>query len=107
MTIRTSRLGDPAVRAFVTPVDDHDQEGSTALLAPGATMADDGSDRDPADWVDREVFSSHGPMDVDDGSDGGRSLLVRYRNDTRGETRTRWSLTADDDGISRSATGRA
>ncbi|PWI05537.1 hypothetical protein DIZ27_38690 [Streptomyces sp. NWU339] len=108
MTIRTSPLGDPAVRAFVTAVDNHDQGGFTALLAPGATMADDGSDRGLTDWIDREIFSSHGHMDVDDESDGGRSLLVRYRNGTRGEMRAHWSLTVDDDGrISRFETGRA
>ncbi|MBL3670913.1 nuclear transport factor 2 family protein [Streptomyces sp. M2CJ-2] len=108
MTIQPSRLSDPAVRAFVTTVNNHDQEGFMALLAPGATMADDGSDRDLTDWIDREIFSSHGHMDVDNESDGGRSLLVRYSNDTWGEMRTRWSFTVDDDGrISRFETGQA
>ncbi|MGY3201355.1 nuclear transport factor 2 family protein [Streptomyces sp. TE5632] len=108
MTIQTSRLSDPAVRAFVTTVNNHDREGFMALLAPGATMADDGDDRDLTDWIDREVFSSHGHMDVDNESDDGRSLLVRYRNDTWGEMRTRWSFTVDDDGrISRFETGQA
>ncbi|WP_406727796.1 nuclear transport factor 2 family protein [Streptomyces sp. GD-15H] len=108
MTMQTSRLSVPAVRAFVTTVDNHDREGFMVLLAPGATMADDGSDRDLADWIDREIFSSRGHMDVDSESDGGRSLLVRYRNNTWGEMRTRWSFTVDDDGrISRFETGQA
>ncbi|WP_171133949.1 nuclear transport factor 2 family protein [Streptomyces sp. Z423-1] len=107
MTIQTAKLSDPAVRAFVTAVNSHDREGMT-LLAPGATMADDGTDRDLADWIDREIFSSNGHMEVDNESNGGRSLIARYRNDTWGEMRTRWTFTVDDDGrITRFETGQA
>ena len=108
MSIQVTRLSDPAVRAFVAAVNTHDRSAFDALLAPGATMADDGSDRDLADWTDREIFSSRGHMDVDSESAGGRSLLVRYRNDTWGEMKTRWSFTVDEDGrISRFETGQA
>ncbi|MFF9766312.1 nuclear transport factor 2 family protein [Streptomyces sp. NPDC053086] len=108
MTIQPTRLSDPAVRAFVHAVNSHDRESLMALLAPDATMADDGSDRDLAEWIDREIFSSRGHMDVDNESDGGRTLLARYRNDTWGEMRTRWSFTVEDDGrISRFETGQA
>lgn len=108
MTIQTAKLSDPAVRAFVHAVNAHDREGFMALLTPGATMADDGSDRDLADWIDREIFSSHGHMEVDNESDGGRTLLARYCNDTWGEMRTRWNFTVEDDGrISRFETGQA
>ncbi|MFI8303124.1 nuclear transport factor 2 family protein [Streptomyces sp. NPDC085927] len=108
MTIQTTRLSDPTVRAFVGAVNNHDREGFMALLAPGATMTDDGSERDLTDWTDREIFSSHGHMDVDRESDGGRALVVRYRNDVWGEMRTRWSFTVDGDGrISHFATGQA
>ncbi len=69
-----------------------------SLLAPGATMADDGSDRDLAEWIDQEIFSSHGHMEVDNESDGRPHLLARYRNDTWGEMRTKWSFTVEDDG---------
>ncbi|GAB3167894.1 hypothetical protein GCM10027162_04580 [Streptomyces incanus] len=106
--MQTTRLGDPAVRAFVTAVNNREREGFMALLAPDATMADDGSERDPVDWTDREIFSSRGHMDVDDESDGGRSLVVRHRNDVWGEMRTRWSFTVDGDGrISHFETGQA
>ncbi|MET8560001.1 nuclear transport factor 2 family protein [Streptomyces flaveolus] len=108
MTIQPAKLSDPAVRAFVHAVNAHDREGFMALLTPGATMADDGSDRDLADWIDREIFSSHGHMEVDNESDSGRTLLARYRDDTRGEMRTRWNFTVEDDGrISRFETGQA
>ncbi|MCT9143145.1 nuclear transport factor 2 family protein [Streptomyces violarus] len=108
MTIQTTRLSDPAVRAFVTAVNNHDRESFMELLAPGATMADDGADRDLADWVDREIFLSHGHMQVDSESNDGRSLVAHYNNDTWGEMRTRWSFTVDDDGrISRFETGQA
>ncbi|MGI5140475.1 MULTISPECIES: nuclear transport factor 2 family protein [unclassified Streptomyces] len=108
MTIQTARLTDPAVRAFVSAVNSHDRDGFMALLSPDATMADDGSERDLADWIDREIFSTHGHMDVDSESNGGRSLLARYSNDTWGEMRTRWTFDVDDDGrISRFETGQA
>ncbi|MFJ4470755.1 nuclear transport factor 2 family protein [Streptomyces sp. NPDC089424] len=108
MTIQTAKLSDPAVRAFVSAVNAHDRQAFLSLLAPGATMADDGTDRDLDDWIDREIFSSHGHMDVDNESNGGRSLIARYRNDTWGEMRTRWSFSVDDDGrITRFETGQA
>lgn len=108
MTIQVAKLSDPAVRAFVTAVNAHDRDAFQAVLAPGATMSDDGSDRDLADWTDREIFSSHGHMDVDNESKGGLALIARYSNDTWGEMKTRWSFTVDDGGrISRFETGQA
>ncbi|MEU1018899.1 MULTISPECIES: nuclear transport factor 2 family protein [unclassified Streptomyces] len=108
MTIQVNRLGDPAVRAFVTAVNAHDKAAFEALLTPDATMSDDGTDRDLAEWADREIFSSNGHMDVESESAGGRTLLVGYRNDTWGEMRTKWYFTVEDDGrISRFETGQA
>jgi hypothetical protein len=108
MTIQVAKLRDPAVRDFVTAVNAHDRDAFQALLAPGATMSDDGSDRDLADWTEREIFSSHGHMDVDNESNGGRSLIARYSNDTWGEMKTKWSFTVDDGGrITRFETGQA
>ncbi|MFI8346220.1 nuclear transport factor 2 family protein [Streptomyces sp. NPDC085596] len=108
MTIQPAKLRDPAVRAFVHAVNSHDREGFMSLLAPGATMADDGADRDLAVWIDQEIFSSHGHLEVDNESRGGRALVARYRNDTWGELRTRWTFTVADDGrISRFETGEA
>ncbi|MFG2885251.1 nuclear transport factor 2 family protein [Streptomyces sp. NPDC048297] len=108
MPIQPAKLSDPAVRAFVTAVNSHDRERFLSLLAPDATMADDGSDRDLADWIDEEIFSSHGHMEVDKESHGGRSLVARYSNDTWGEMRTKWDFTVADDGrISRFETGEA
>ncbi|MFI5676312.1 hypothetical protein [Streptomyces cellulosae] len=108
MTIQTAKLSDPAVRAFVSAVNAHDREAFLALLAPGATMADDGSDRDLDEWTDREIFSSHGHMEVENESRGGRALIARYRNDSWGEMRTRWTFTVDEHGrIARFETGQA
>ncbi|MFF7329029.1 nuclear transport factor 2 family protein [Streptomyces sp. NPDC090306] len=108
MTIQTARLSDPAVRAFVGAVNAHDRDGFLALLAPGATMADDGSDRDLTEWIDREIFSSHGHLEVDKESRDGRSFVARYSNDAWGEMNTRWSFTVGEDGrISRFETGQA
>ncbi|KAB1148644.1 nuclear transport factor 2 family protein [Streptomyces luteolifulvus] len=108
MTIQTARLSDPSVRAFVSAVNAHDRDGFLKLLTDDATMSDDGSERDLADWIDREIFSSHGHMEVDNESQRGRALLARYSNDTWGEMRTKWRFTVEDDGrISRFETGQA
>ncbi|MGW7059147.1 nuclear transport factor 2 family protein [Streptomyces sp. NPDC054904] len=102
------QLTDPTVRAFVAAVNAGDRAAFEAVLAPGATMSDDGSDRDPAQWSDREIFSSGGHMAVTSEADGGRSLVVDYRNDTWGEMRTAWRFDVTADGhVSRFETGQA
>ncbi len=107
MTIQITRLSDPAVRAFVAAVNNHDHEGFMALLAPGATMADDGTERtSPTGPTGRS--SPPGHMEVENESDGGRRLVARYSNDMYGEMRTTWSFTVDDEGrITRFETGQA
>ncbi|MFI2435715.1 nuclear transport factor 2 family protein [Streptomyces sp. NPDC018693] len=108
MTIQPAKLSDPAVRAFVTAVNSHDREAFLACLTPDATMSDDGSERDLAQWIDQEIFSSNGHMEVDNESRGGRDLLAHYRNDAWGEMRTRWHFEVDGDGkITHFATGHA
>ncbi|MEU1042900.1 nuclear transport factor 2 family protein [Streptomyces sp. NPDC005551] len=107
MTIQVTKLSDPAVRAFVSAVNAHDHAAFLAVLTPDATMSDDGSDRDLADWTDREIFSSHGHLEVDNESNGGRSLLARYSNDTWGEMKTRWTFVVEDGRVSRFETGQA
>ncbi|MFK8912602.1 nuclear transport factor 2 family protein [Streptomyces sp. YS-3] len=107
MPIPADQLSDPAVRAFVTALNAGDRAAFQAALAPGATMSDDGSDRDVADWTEREVFSSNGQMDVEAESDGGRSLVASYRNDTWGEMRTAWRFDVQDGKVGRFETGQA
>jgi hypothetical protein len=107
MTIQTAKLSDPTVRAFVSAVNAHDREAFMELLAPGATMSDDGADRDLDEWIDSEIFSSNGHLDVDRESNNGRDLVAGYRNDTWGEMRTRWHFEVEDGKISRFETGQA
>ncbi|MEU1629776.1 nuclear transport factor 2 family protein [Streptomyces sp. NPDC020096] len=107
MTIALAKLTDPAVRAFVGALNAGDREAFAASLTPGATMSDDGSDRDVADWTEREIFSSGGHMDVESQSHDGLGLVANYRNDTWGEMRTAWRFTVDGGKISRFETGQA
>ncbi|MFF6999778.1 nuclear transport factor 2 family protein [Streptomyces sp. NPDC008313] len=107
MTIQVARLSDPAVRAFVTALNAHDRDAFLAVLAPDATMSDDGLDRDLDEWTEREIFSSNGHIDVDNQSRGGLALVARYRNDAWGEMRTRWHFTVDGSRITRFETGQA
>ncbi|MFB7450788.1 nuclear transport factor 2 family protein [Streptomyces sp. NPDC056194] len=107
MTIPVNQLSDPTVRAFVTALNANDQAALFDVLAPGATMSDDGSDRDVRDWLDREVFSSNGHMDVESEADDGRALVADYRNDTWGAMRTAWRFAVDGGKVSRFETGQA
>jgi hypothetical protein len=70
-------------------------------------MSDDGSERNLEEWVDREIFSSAGRMEVESQSDDGRSLIVNYTNSTWGAMRTAWKFEVKDDRVSRFETGQA
>ncbi|MEU9999853.1 nuclear transport factor 2 family protein [Streptomyces sp. NPDC048370] len=107
MTIPVDRLSDPAVRDFVTALNANDQQAFLAALTPDATMSDDGSDRDIAEWTEKEIFSSRGHMEIESEKDGGRALVARYRNDTWGEMRTGWRFEVKDGKIARFETGQA
>ncbi|MFJ2745971.1 nuclear transport factor 2 family protein [Streptomyces sp. NPDC087440] len=107
MAVSVDQLSEPTVRAFVTAVNAGDRSAFDALLAPGVTMSDDGSDRDVADWVEREIFSSGGHMDVASEADGGLALVVDYRNNTWGTMRTAWRFVVDGGKVSRFETGQA
>jgi hypothetical protein len=95
------------VRAFVTTVNAGDRDAFFALLTADASMSDDGSDRDLEEWVDREIFSSSGRMQVDAQSQDGRSLEVTYTNSTWGAMRTTWHFVVEGEKVSRFETGQA
>lgn len=98
-------VSDPAVRALVSAINAGDRDAFFAALTPDATMSDDGTERDLSAWVDKEIFSANGRMEVE--SDDGRALVANYSNDTWGAMRTRWSFTVSDGKISRFETGQA
>jgi len=98
---------DPAVQALITAINAGDRQAFFAALTPDATMSDDGTDRDLAEWADHEIFSGHGHLSVVSARDGGRVLIAAYRNDTWGEMRTRWAFTVTGAKVSRFETGQA
>lgn len=100
-------MPDPAVQALIDAINANDSGAFFAALAPAATMSDDGTDRDLTEWVDREIFSANGHLDIESEAADGRSLIARYRNDTWGEMRTKWVFTIADGKVSRFDTGQA
>ena len=98
---------DPVVSKLVAAINAGDREGFFAVLAAGATMSDDGSERKLEEWVDREIFSSDGRMEIESESEDGRALVARFTNSTWGEMRTRWRFEVDGDRITRFETGQA
>jgi hypothetical protein len=105
--IPTDELLDPAVRELVAAINAGDRERFFAVLAPDATMSDDGTERDLDEWVDREIFSADGRMEIESEAAGGRELMARYTNSTYGEMRTRWRFTIENEKITRFETGQA
>jgi hypothetical protein len=100
-------LSDPTVRELVAAINAGDRERFFALLAPDATMSDDGTERDLDQWVDREIFSADGQMGVESEGASGRELIARFTNSTYGEMRTRWRFTIENGKITRFETGQA
>ncbi|MFJ4839401.1 nuclear transport factor 2 family protein [Streptomyces sp. NPDC088746] len=98
---------DPAVAKFIDAVNAGDREALFAVLTDDATMSDDGSERDIADWTDKEMFSSNGRMKVESVKDNGRTLVADFTNDTWGTMRTAWRFTLAGGRISHFDTGQA
>jgi len=107
MPITADKLVNPVVSALVSAINAGDRNAFEAMLAPGATMSDDGTDRDVSSWIDREIFSANGRMAIQSQADGGTSLVALFRNDTWGEMRTNWRFTISDGVISHFETGQA
>ncbi|MFF5127059.1 nuclear transport factor 2 family protein [Streptomyces syringium] len=107
MSIAPENLSDPLVRSLALAINTGDREGFLSLLTDDATLSDDGSDRDLRQWIDKEIFTAGGHMDVRSEADGGRSLIADFRNDTWGEMRTAWRFEMTDGRISRIETGQA
>jgi hypothetical protein len=98
---------DPAVQELIAALNAGDRSRFFAALTADATLSDDGTDRNLADWVDREIFTSSGHLEVESATDGGRSLIANYRNETWGAMRTKWHFVVTDGRISRIETGQA
>ena len=105
--IPTSELVDPAVRAFVDALNANDPAAVRAAMTANATMTDDGTPRVLGDWLEREVFDTHGRMDVTQQSPDGRDLLVDYTNEQWGTMATRWRFQVVDGLVSHFDTGQA
>ena len=105
--VESGDLADPMVRKFIEAVNAGDRDAFFALLTDDATMSDDGSERDLTEWVDRELFSANGRMEVESQSDDGRSLIVNVTNSTYGTMRTHWEFSLEGEKVARFETGQA
>jgi hypothetical protein len=103
----TSELVDPAVRAFVTALNANDPKAVRAAMTEDATMTDDGTPRLLGDWLQREVYDTHGRMDVTHQSSDGRNLIADYTNEQWGTMTTRWHFDVLDDRVAHFDTGQA
>jgi hypothetical protein len=103
----TSELVDPAVRAFVTALNANDPQAVRAAMTENATMTDDGTPRLLGDWLQREVYDTHGRMDVTRQSPDGRDLIADYTNEEWGTMTTRWHFEVLDDRVAHFDTGQA
>jgi len=95
------------VGRLVGAINHGDRDAFLAMLAPDATLTDDGNPRSLTEWIDREIFSAHGHLTIEREEEQGLHLLARYRNDTWGEMSTFWRFQVAGDKISRIDTGQA
>lgn len=107
MTVPTTDLADPAVRAFVEAVNAHDRAALRAAMTDQPTMTDDGRDRELGPWLDGEVFETDGRMEVAAQSEDGRDLVVRFTNSRWGTMNTRWHFESAQGKVSHFDTGQA
>jgi hypothetical protein len=96
---------NPVAHRLAAAINDGDRGAFLATLTPDATLTDDGNLRSLRDWIDREIFSARGHMNVEHEEEDGQHLLARYRNDTWGEMPAFWSFQVTRDKISRIDTG--
>ncbi|NUR72204.1 MAG: nuclear transport factor 2 family protein [Hamadaea sp.] len=97
----------PVVRELVDAINSGDRPRFLSALTPDATLSDDGTQQDLEEWIDREIFTVNGHLEIQEQDDDGLALTARYRNDTWGEMRTRWRFTIVDGKIGQIATGQA
>ena len=98
---------NPVVHRLVAAINDGDRDAFLATLTPDATLTDDGNPRSLRDWIDREIFSARGHMNIEREEEDGLYLLARYRNDTWGEMPTFWRFQVTGNKVSRIDTGQA
>ena len=56
---------NPVVRRLAAAINDGDRGAFLATLTPDATLTDDSNPRSLRDWIDREIFSALGHMNVE------------------------------------------
>jgi transposase len=75
------------VRRLVAAINDSDRDAFLATLTPNATLTDDGNPRSLRDWIDREIFSAHGHMNVERASFVPPAAIRELRDYTRARIR--------------------
>jgi hypothetical protein len=98
---------NPVVARLIEAINAGDRDAFLATLTPDATLTDDGTQRDLAEWIDREIFTVNGHFAVEREEPDGLAMRVRFRNDTWGEMSTFWRFQIAGDKISRIETGQA
>lgn len=78
-------LMQPTVRRFMAALARQDRQALGTLLAADAALTDDGEPFPPMTWLDREVFSGDGRLEVVSERDDGTALAGGF-------TPRRWSL---------------
>ncbi|MFI6596700.1 nuclear transport factor 2 family protein [Nonomuraea sp. NPDC050536] len=98
---------NPVVAEAIDAINNGDRAAFVATLTPDATMSDDGSERDLGEWIDKEIFDVNGRFAIETQGQDGLGMMVRFRNDTWGEMKTRWRFEVGNGKITRFETGQA
>jgi hypothetical protein len=63
--MKAEELTNPIVRAVVTAMRDGDRKVFFDAFSPSAKLTDDDNSQPLVEWADREIFQSHGRLDVE------------------------------------------
>jgi hypothetical protein len=98
MNFDDSALENPIVRDAIRALNARDRHGWLSLFANGATMTDDGSERNLVEWSDREFFedSRASITVINHTEDEGRTLYAQLHSDRWGDFETYMKFEIDD-----------
>ncbi|GGM32978.1 hypothetical protein GCM10012275_00430 [Longimycelium tulufanense] len=102
--MRPESLSNPVVRRVIVAMRDGDRKSFLDAFALGAEMTDDGTSQQLQTWADREVFRSHGHLEVEREENDGLYLTGRYQSD-QWDMPTYWRFEVEEDKITRMDVG--
>jgi hypothetical protein len=79
--MKTEELTNPVIREMITPMHNGDRKAFFALFVPSAKLTDNGTSVPLIEWVDWEIFGTHGRLYAESEDCDGLELTGRLESD--------------------------